>query len=64
MQIIQNNLQQLGEHIPCGYLMSTMWDFDNIANNHTLYREEDRMKKFCTSLREHATNEKKMLPLT
>ena len=44
--------------------MSTMWDFDNIANNHTLYREEDRMKKFCTSLREHATNEKKMLPLT
>ena len=44
--------------------MSTIWDFDNVANNHTLDREEDRMKKFCTSLREHATNEKKMLPLT
>ena len=49
--------------------MSTIWAFDNIENKHTLYRGEDCMKTFCTSLREHATNvidfeKKKMLPLT
>ena len=49
--------------------MSIIWVFDNIENKHTLYREEDYMKKFCTSLREHTTNvidsgKKKMLPLT
>ena len=49
--------------------MSTIWAFDNIENKHILYREEDFMKKFFTSLREHATNvinleKKKMLPLT
>ena len=49
--------------------MSTIWEFDNIENKHTLYRGEDCMKKFCESLREHAKNiidfeTKKMLPLT
>ena len=49
--------------------MSTIWAFDNIENKHTLYCAEDCMKKFCTSLREHAANainfeKKKMLPLT
>ena len=48
--------------------MSTTWSFGNIENKHTLYRGENCMKKFCTFLREHATNvikfEKKMLPLT
>ena len=43
--------------------------FDTIENKHSLYRGEDCMKNFCTSLREHATNlinfeKKKMLPLT
>ena len=56
------------EHIPCKYLMSTIWAFDNIGNKRTLYRGEDSTKKFCTSLRAHATNvinfeKKKMLPL-
>ena len=40
-----------GEHIPCGYLMSTIWVFDNIENKHTLYCGKDCMKKFCESLR-------------
>ena len=44
--------------------MPTVWPFDQIENKHVL----DCMKKFCTSLREHATNvinfENKMLPLT
>ena len=60
---------KIGEHIPCRYSMSTVWAFDNVENKHTLYCGEDWMKKFCTSLREHATNvinfEKKiMLSLT
>ena len=60
---------KIGEYIPCGYSMSTIWAFDNIENNCTLYRGEDCMKKFCTSSREHATNiinnnKKRMLPLT
>ena len=49
--------------------MPTLWAFDNIENNHTLYRGEEYMKKFCTSLKEDALNvinfvKKKMLPLT
>ena len=49
--------------------MSTIWTFDNIENKHTLYCGEDCMKKFCTFLREHATNvinfeKRNMLPLT
>ena len=35
----------IGEHISCGYLMSTIWAFDNIKIKHTLYRGEDCMKK-------------------
>ena len=34
--------------------MSAIWAFDNIGNKHTFYHGEDCMKKFCTSLREHA----------
>ena len=39
-----------------GYSMSTIWAFNNIENNHTLCGREDCMKKFCSSLSEHATN--------
>ena len=53
---------KIGEHVPCGYSMSTIWTFDHIKSKHTLYNKH-------TSLREHATNvinfgRKKMLPLT
>ena len=49
--------------------MSTIWAFDNIENKHTLYRGKDCMKKFCSSLREHAINvinfeKNKTLPVT
>ena len=42
---------------------------DNIENKHSLYCWKNCMEKFCSSLREHATNvmnyeKKKMLPLT
>ena len=36
--------------------MSTIWYFDSIENKHSLYRAEDCMEKFCSSLREHVTN--------
>ena len=39
----------VGEHIPCGYSMSTFWGFVDIENKHTLYRGKDCMKKLCTS---------------
>ena len=60
---------QIIQPITCGNSMSAIWAFDNIENKHTLYRGEGCMTKFCTSLREHATNvinfeKKKMLPLT
>ena len=31
---------KLGEHIPSEYSMSPKWAFDNVENNHTLYRGE------------------------
>ena len=37
---------KLGEHIPCGYSMSTIWASENIENMYTLYREDDCMKRY------------------
>ena len=28
---------KIDEHISCGYLMSTIWVFDNVQNKHALY---------------------------
>ena len=71
MRTIQKDLQQhkTGEHIPCGYSLSTIQTFDNIKNAHVLYHEEDCMKKFCSSRREYDPNvinfeETEMLPLS
>ena len=49
--------------------MSAIWAFDHTKKIYTLYRGKDCMKKFCSSLRDHAINilnfeKKKMLPLT
>ena len=56
------------KQIPWGYSISTIWAFGNIESKHSLYYGEDCMKKFCSSLGEHATDvinfeKKKMLPL-
>ena len=70
VQITQNSLTtEIGEHIPCGYSMSTNQAFDHTENKHTLYCGKDYIKKFLTFLRKHAKNtinfeKKKMLPLT
>ena len=37
---------KIGEHIPCGYSMSTIWGFDQIEDKHTLYCGKDCVKKF------------------
>ena len=66
----ENSLKiKIGQHINCGYSMSTIYEFINIEKNHTLYLGEGCMKEFCSSLREHATNilnfeNKQILPLT
>ena len=55
----KNNLQnsftaKVGEHIPSGFLMSTIASFRSIENKYDIYRGKDCMKKFCEYLREHA----------
>ena len=65
----RSSTTKIGEHIPCGYSMSTIWGYDHIEDKHTLYLGKDCMNQFCTSLREHAKTiidfaERKMLPLT
>ena len=60
---------KISEHVPSRYLMSTIWASDNIENNHILNHGEDWMRRFCTSLREHAKNvtnseKKKILSIT
>ena len=42
------------EHIPSGFLMSTISSFRSIKNKHHVYRAKHYMKKFCELLREHA----------
>ena len=72
VQKIQKNLQQ---HIQLNIFFRNIqcqlyiWVFHNLEYKHSLYRGEDFMKKFCSSLREHASNvinfeTKKMLLLT
>ena len=53
-----NNLKNssttnVGEHIPSGFLMSTISSFKSIENNHDEYRDTNCLKIFCESLREH-----------
>ena len=60
---------KIGEHIPCGYSISTILTLITQKKKHSLHRGKDCLKKFCESLREHAKNiidfeKKKMLPLT
>ena len=45
---------KVSEHIPSGFLMSTISSFKNIEHKHDVHRGEDSMKKFYESLREHA----------
>ena len=48
VQIIRKNLKKKKNHIPCGFLISTILVFDNIENKRSLYRVKDCMKMFCS----------------
>ena len=41
----KSSTTKVGENIPCGYSMSTIWTLDSIENKHEIYRGEDYMKK-------------------
>ena len=47
---------KIGEYIPCGYSVSTIWGFDHIEDKHILYHGKAYMKIFCLSLEEHEKN--------
>ena len=72
VQAVQKNLQEkikIGEHIPCGYSMIIIQEFDYTENKHTLYCRKDWMRKFYEFLRQHAKNiigfkKRKILSLT
>ena len=36
-----SSTKKIGEHIPCGYSMSTIWAFHHRKNKHTLYCGKD-----------------------
>ena len=42
----KSSTTKIGENIPCGYLMSTIWAFDHIENKDTLHHGEEIMKNF------------------
>ena len=42
----KSSIAKIGEHIPCGYSMSTIWAFDIIENKLSLYCGEDCIKRF------------------
>ena len=42
----KSSTTKIGEHVPCGYSISTIWGFDHIENKHTLYSRKDCMRSF------------------
>ena len=49
----KSSTRKIGEHVPFGYLMSTIGAFEDIDIKNALYRAKSRTK---SSLREHAKN--------
>ena len=41
----KSSATKIDGRFPCGYSMSAIWAFDSIENKHSLYREEDYVKK-------------------
>ena len=42
----KSSTTKIGEHIPCRYLMSTIWGFDHIEDVHTLHHGKDNANFF------------------
>ena len=59
---------KVSEHIPSGFLISTIFSFRSKENHPDVHSGEDCMKNFCESIREHAMKlinlKKKMKLLT
>ena len=47
----KSSMTKIGEHIPCGYSMSTIWAFNSIKNKHILFLGEDCMKELQIFIR-------------
>ena len=45
---------KVSEHVPSGFVMSTISSFKRTENKHNIKRGKDGIKKFCEPLREHA----------
>ena len=65
----ESSTTQINKHTSSGYSLFTHCSFDKTKIKLDYYGGEDRMKKFCLNLREHATKiinyeEEKMMPLT
>ena len=65
----RSSTAKVGEHIFCGYSVSTIWTCDGIENQHDVCRGENCMKKFCECFRIHTIKiinfeKKKTIPLT
>ena len=65
----KSSTEKVGEHIPSGFLMSTILPYKDIENKHGAYKGKHCMKKFCESLIEHVVKiinfgKKKMKLLT
>ena len=65
----KSSITKIGENIPFGYSISTIWTFNGRGNKHNTCKGEDCMKTFCESLRERAMKiinleKKKMILLT
>ena len=53
MPICDNNPEE--SLTVCGYSLFSHYSFDSNKSTHYFYISEDCMKKFCASLRKHAT---------
>ena len=48
---MKTSTTKVGEHISCGYSVSTIWTFDGTKTKHELYRGNGCMKRFFKSLK-------------
>ena len=51
----KSSTEKVGKHISSAFFISTILSFKSIENKHDAQRGKDCMKKFCESLRKHAT---------
>ena len=52
----KSSTTKVGEHIACGYLITTIWTLDAIGSKHDVYRGKKFCKKFSETLKK-ARNE-------